>query len=183
MNRRAYCLIVTLMCCVLSSCDTFSSGAKFYHEAAYEAKNGNYDTAFLRLRALLVNDPNSPYAPGAVFSTGEYYYQQRDYTDAILTLYNYIKDYPNDDGRIFAELIIYKISTEIKTDKKIRIKERELIESIEKKIFSKPMFFLFFEQVKSYTYRSVLGNVYTAYDYVDKVIIKRNGQHFLEISP
>lgn len=183
MNRKVYCLIVMLWCCVFSSCGTFSKSADFARQARYEAQQGNYSTAFLRLRALLINDPHSPYAPGAIFSTGEYYYQQKDYTDAILTLYQYIKDYPKDDGRIFAELIIYKISTEIKTDRKIRIKERELIASIEKKIFSKPMFFLFFEQVKSYTYRSVLGNVYTAFDYVDKVIIKRNGQHFLEISP
>lgn len=183
MGKYAHQSIILLVCFVFSSCATFSDSATYYRQAARDAQRNNYDAAFLQLKALLANAPHSPYAPRALFSIAEYYYDQKDYTDAILTYYRYIKDYPRDDGRIFAELLIYKISTEIKTTKNIRLKERDLIASIEKKIFSKPMFFLFFENETSYTYRSVFGNVYTAFDYVDKVAVKRNGEHFLEISP
>jgi len=171
------------LCFILSSCATVSQSAQYYRQAYQQAKRKNYDTAFLKLRALLLNDPRSPYAPRAKFSTGEYYYDKEDYADAILTFYEYINEYPEDSGRVFAELIIYKISTEIKTNKYLQFKERDLIEKIEKKIFSKPMFFLFFDKEKSYTFRSAFGNVYTALEYVDKVEVRRNGDYFLEISP
>ncbi|MHA1896221.1 MAG: outer membrane protein assembly factor BamD, partial [Promethearchaeota archaeon] len=176
-------LIFSFFCLLFSSCATCSNGSRFYREAYHEARRGNYDVAFLNLRTLMVSYPDSPYAPMAAFSSGEYFLEKRDYTDAILTFYKYIKKYPDDDGRIFAELIIYKITNEIKIDKIIQLKERDIINDIKKKIFAKPMFFLFFDTEKSFSYRSLFGNVYTAYDYVDKVEIKRNGKVFLEISP
>lgn len=182
-NKVISKVIILVLCVFLSSCATISDSANYYRDACQQAKNKNYDAAFMRLRAVLNDNPHSQYAPKAAFAIGEYYLERRDYLDAVVAFHQYIENYPSDSGVIFAETVIYKIATEVKSIKSIPIKGRDLLEGIRKRMFSKPVFFIFSEKKKSYSYRSLFGNVYVAFDYVDKVKIMRNDQLFLELSP
>lgn len=172
-----------LVCITLSSCAFLSEGSTYYDAARIAAARQNYDAAFMNLKAFLRNDPKSKYSPTACFALGEYYLDRSDYLDSAMTLFNYINDYPNDKGVIFAELIIYKIATQIRNDKDISFSEKDLVEAIRKKILSRSMFFMFLNNSKSFAYRSLFGNIYTAYDYVDKVKVMRNDKLFLELTP
>lgn len=176
-------VIILLLCVSFSSCATLSSSASFYQKALYFAKKKDYDMSFMYLKAILNDNPKSFYAPKAAFSVGEYYYENNDYLDAMVAFRKYIQDYPKDDGVIFAELFIYTMATTRQPSKNIPIKERYFLESIRKKMFSKPVFFIFFEDKKTFSYRSMLGNVYQAIDYVDKVRVTRNDKILLDLSP
>lgn len=176
-------IIFLLLCVYLSSCATISDSANYYRDACRQAKNKNYIAAFMRLRAVLNDDPRSLYAPKVAFAIGEYYLDSNDYLDAVIAFRQYIENYPKDPGVIFAETVIYKIASEVKATKNIPIREQDLLEGIRKKMFAKPIFFIFSEKKKSYSYRSMFGNVYAAFDYVDKVKIMRNDKPFLELSP
>lgn len=183
MDRSLFKIIPFGLCILLSSCATVSRTAVFYRQANYEVKRKNYDAAFMRLKAILADGPYGGYAPKAAFGIGEYYIENNDYVDAMTAFYNYIITYPDDPGVIFAELILYKLSKQIETSRDITFRENDLIDSIRKKIFSKPMFFVFFENEKMFSYRSVFGNRYTAFDYVDRVEVMRNDKLFIKISP
>lgn len=182
-NRYFSKLIIFLLCVFLSSCATLSNSANYYHQAIYQVKKDNHYAAFMRLRALLNDNPHSPYAPKAAFAVGEYYFENNDYLDAAVAFREYIRNYPNDPGTVFAELVIYKMANRANPNKNIQLKEQYLLESIRKKMFSKPIFFIFVENRKSFSYRSIFGNIYSAFDYVDKVKVIRNDKLFLELSP
>jgi outer membrane protein assembly factor BamD (BamD/ComL family) len=177
--------IITLfiLCVFLSSCSTLSKSGKYYHQAYAYAKNKNYTSAFLSLRTLLNNDPRSSYAPMAAFSVAEYYLEAGDYFDATIAFRKYINAYPNDEGVIFAELMIYKMATQVNPNKNLPFNERYFLDNIRKKMFAKPVFFIFAENKKSFSYKSAFGNIYSAFDYVDKIKITRNDEIFFELSP
>ncbi|MFC1709345.1 outer membrane protein assembly factor BamD [Candidatus Omnitrophota bacterium] len=176
-------IIILVLCVFLASCATFSSSAQYYREASSLARSRNYDTAFLRLRALLNNDPGSVYAPKAAFTVAEYYFQTGDHLDATISFRKYINAYPQDEGVIFAELMIYKMATQNGTNKNIPFNERYFLESIREKMFEKPVFIIFKEKKESFSYTSTFGNIYTAFDHVDRMSITRNDKFFFELTP
>ncbi|MBL7131380.1 MAG: outer membrane protein assembly factor BamD [Candidatus Omnitrophica bacterium] len=178
-----YKIIVFLLCVFLTSCATFSDSGKYYRQANSFAKNKDYDVAFLKLRMLLNNNPRSPYAPKAAFTVAEYYFESGDYFDAIIAFRKYINAYPKDKGVIFAELMIYKMATQVNPNKNIPFNERYFLDSIRKKMFAKPVFFIFTENKEIFSYRSAFDNIYSAFDYVDKVKVMRNDELFFELSP
>lgn len=182
MKEYVYKIGIIILCFSLPSCATLSINAEYRNAVDY-AKKQDYDKAFMKLKAFLLNNPDSLYAPKASFAIAEYYLDNNDYADAQDEFYKYLKNYPNDPGAIFAQLIIYKISVETKNIKEISLKEKEITANIREKVFSKPIFFIFFENRKSFSYRSVFGNSYTAYDYVDKLKVIRNGKLFIELKP
>lgn len=178
-------IVIFILCFLLCSCATFSESGQYYRKARSYVKRSDYDSAFLNLRALLNNAPKSSYAPKAAFAVAEYYYDKGDYLDATIAFRKYIKLYPDDEGVIFAELMTYRMASQINPNKKnVPFSERYFLENIRKKMFSKPVFIIFKEDKKeSFSYTSAFDNLYSAFDYVDKITIKRNGKTLLEISP
>jgi outer membrane protein assembly factor BamD (BamD/ComL family) len=174
---------IFILCIFLVSCATASSGAKFHRQAVTLAKQRNYDAAFLKLRALLNDNPHSAYARRAAFAVAEYYFQSGDYLDATVAFRRYINAYPEDESVIFAELMIYKMATEKGSNKNIPFNERYLLENIREKMFQKPVFIIFKEKRESFSYTSDFGNNYTAFDHIDKISITRNGKLFFELTP
>lgn len=175
-------VIILVLCVFLSSCASFTKSADYYNQASSYAKDKNYDSAFLKLRALLNDNPRSAYAPKAAFSVAEYYYDSGDYLDAMVAFRKYIDAYPEDEGVIFAKLMIYKMATH-KTPKNMPFNERYFLDNIRRKMFDKPVFIIFKVDKESFSYSSAFGNVYSAFDHVDKVSITRNDKFFFELSP
>lgn len=176
-------IIAIVLCLVLCSCATVSDSGQYYRKARSYVDKNDHDSAFLNLRAILNNEPNSAYAPFAAFAVAEYYFERDDYLDAAMAFRKYINGYPKDDGVVFAELMIYKMATQSNT-KNLPYNERYFLDNIRKKMFSKPLFIIFKESKReSFTYTSALNNVYSAFDHVDKITIERNGQTLLEIAP
>ena len=178
---RKYAIFI--LCVFFVSCAAVSSNAKYHRQAVALAKHRNYDAAFLKLRALLNDNPQSAYAPDAAFAVAEYYFQSGDYLDATVAFRRYINAYSGHDGIVFAELMIYKMATEKGPNKNIPFNERYFLDSIRKRMFQKPVFIIFKEKKESLSYTSDFGNNYTAFDHIDKISITRNGELFFELTP
>lgn len=146
-----------------------------YKEAMKEIKSGNIDFAFMELKTYLRENPDSIHTREIRFAICEYYFQIKDYRDAIYKLMDYIIDYPQDASTIPAKALLYKGLLEYN-------KEPELLQKLKESFFSKSLF-LIFSETKTKNYKSLLNNTYKIIDYIDRVEIFRNNDLILKITP
>lgn len=162
-------LVFLNLSCVTSIKDTR------YCDAWEEARSGNIDFAFMKLNNYLREYPGTIHTKEIRFAICEYYFQIKDYRDAVYKLSEYIKDYPDDKTAIFAQALLYKIILEDN-------QQPHLIEKMKESFFSKSLFLIFSES-KIKSYNSILNNTYEIADYVDKIEIFKNNDLFLKITP
>ena len=182
MKRHISKIFILFLCVFLSSCVTFSDSTFYYRQAQYHVKKGDSDMVFMKLKALLNEDWYSPYSPSAAFGVAEYYFEANAYIDSAEAFRKYLKRFPLDQGAIFAELVVFKMVSEIEPGRYASLTGQYLLDRIRDRIFSKPNF-LFFGERKRYLYRSALGNLYIAFNYEDRVKVIRNGKLFIELLP
>ncbi|QAT16494.1 hypothetical protein BU251_01500 [Candidatus Velamenicoccus archaeovorus] len=182
MRRRALGLLCGVALFV-AGCATVSETGDRYRAAIQAFRNDQSYFAFMHLKAIVKDDPNSPYAPAAAFALGEYYFDNADTLNAIKTLSDYVSRYPKDKGVVFAKLIIYKIITGIKKDERLSEEQAALIKEIRKELFSQPLFLIFYDRKIPRSYKSIFDHSYLVYDYVDKIKVFRDDKNFLELSP
>lgn len=155
------------------SCAT--TAGNLYYDALEDIKMGNIDFAFMKLNNYLREFPNSIHASKIRFAISEYYFQTKNYRNAIDELNKYIVDYPDEKISVFARAILYKILLEYKG-------ESPLTEKLKETFFSKPMF-LTFSDSKTKSYKSILNNNYKIIDYVNKIEVTKNSELLFEITP
>lgn len=146
-----------------------------YYDCLKEVKAGNIDFAFMKLNNYLRENPASIHIKEIRFAIAEYYFQIKDYSDAIYKLIAYIKDYQGEESVIFAQALLYRILLEYK-------QTPELVEKIREKFFSKSLFLIFSDSKIKY-YKSILNNTYKIVDYIDKIEVFKNNDPFLKITP
>ncbi|MFC1753373.1 tol-pal system YbgF family protein [Thermoproteota archaeon] len=174
-----YVVAVIILCISCISCITVSDTGSRMGQVRSAVSRGNYDSAFLILRSIVNNKPNSQYAAMASFAVAEYYLMKKAYVECRYALKRYLDNYPDDKGVVFAEAMLYELSA----DKKNSSNAQELLDRIRERVFSKPTFFLFSSKSKRFSYWSVFDNNYTAVDYMDRVEILRNGKVYSKIAP
>jgi len=156
------------------SCISLSKDRQYY-DAMEDVKSGSLDFAFMKFNNYLREHPNSTYAPKIRFAISEYYFQTKDYRDAIDELTKYIINYPNEKNTIFAQAIFYKALLDYRT-------EPLLVEKLKEAFFSKSIF-LIFSDSKTKSYKSILNNNYKIVDYIDKIEVFKNDELLFEIAP
>lgn len=177
---------MAVWCCamgVLAGCVSLTETGDRYRAAVQTFRDGQTYFSIMHLKAIVKDDPNSPYAPASMFALGEYYFDNADTFNAVKTLSDYVRRYPKDKGVVFAKLIIYKIITGFKEGEKLDVQEDALIKEIRKELFSQPMFLIFYDRKAPRSYKSLFHNTYLVYDYIDKIKVFRNDKIFLELSP
>lgn len=157
-----------------ASCATLSKESE-YHVILKEIKAGDIDFSFVRLKNFLKEHPDSIYKPEIKFAICEYYFQVKDYHDAIEELTAYILDYPNGKRAVFAKAILYKILLDYRD-------EPMLLGKLKDNFFFTPVFFIFSDTKIKY-YRSILNNDYKITEYVNKIEVFRNNELFFEVTP
>ncbi len=183
-RMHCFCALVLAGCVLLSGgCATMSPTAEQYREGLQDFREGRQYFAILNLKAIVKDDPKSPYAPQAAFAVGEYYYDNGDYFNSLTTLSGFIHEHPKHKGVIFAKLIIYKILTSVKKEEALGEQEDALIKEIRKELFSQPLFLIFYDKKIPRSYKSLFKHDYLVYDYVDKIKVFRDDKIFLELSP
>lgn len=155
------------------------SAEGLYREAIQFIKDKQYDFALLEFRAIIRDFPESKYAQESMFAMGEYFYTQGAYHEAIKNFAEYIRNYPDADGAIFAKAYLLKIMQSIE---KPTEEERRVIDNIKTDFFSKALLLLFSEY-KEASYKSVFQTVFTVRYYVDITEVYRNGKIFIKITP
>jgi tetratricopeptide (TPR) repeat protein len=166
-----------------AGCMTLSQAGERYRAGVQSIRDGRWDFALVHLKAVVDEDPNSPYAPAATFSLGEYYYDHSDYFNAIKMLSAYLRLYPKDKGSVFAKLLVYKIITEFKAHETLSGQEEVLMKDIRKELFSQPLFLMFYDKKAPKSYRSLFKHAYVVYDYVDQIKVFRDDKIFLQLAP
>jgi len=156
------------------ACARFISN-KQYDDALEEGRSGNLHFAFMKFKNYLAENPDSIYAKNIKFALAEYYFQVKDYREAINSLVDYITAFRKDESSIFAQAMLYNILLEYK-------KEPQLTEKIKADFFAAPLF-LVFSEFKSKYYKSILNNTYEIIDYIDRVEFFKNNELFLKITP
>lgn len=173
MKKTSGLLLITLIFVNLS-CATLTRESDYYR-ILKEIRSTNIAFSFIKLKDYLREHPNSIYKAEIKFAMIEYYFQIKDYRDAVSELTEYIMDYSEGKNTIFAKAILYKILLEYKD-------EPLLLEKLKETFFSKSLF-LIFSDVKAKCYRSILNNTYKVIDYVDKIEVFKNDEPFLKITP
>ena len=165
--------IILILIFTSLSCATTQSS--LYSEALRDIKSGSIDFAFMKLNNYLQEYPNSTRTPKIKFGIIEYYFQTKNYRNAIRELTKYIIDYPDEKSSVFAQAILYKILLEYK-------KDSPLIEKLKEAFFSKPIF-LVFSDSKTKSYKSIFNNNYKIVDYVNEIEVYKNNELLIEITP
>ncbi|MDD5566309.1 MAG: hypothetical protein PHG31_05425 [Candidatus Omnitrophica bacterium] len=174
-QRVAAKLIICLLFPVfISSCATLVPADDF-NAFIKEVKKESPDFAFMRLSAYLRDNAESAHAAEIRFALAEYYFQIKNYNNAIDELQYCIEANQKSKIAVFAYVMLYKIISEHQTD-------AETLEKLKEKFFSKSLF-LVFSDSKTKSYTSILNNRYDVVDYVDKIEVFKNNEAFLEVRP
>ncbi len=156
------------------SCVTLP-GQKEYSALVKSLTMDSLDFSFIELKHYLHEYPDTPHAKKISFALAEYYFQIRDFRDAVTELTAYINDYGDDKSAIFAYFMLYKIISEQYQNENTLGKMRE-------KFFSKSLF-LMFAEAKTQSYKSILNNTYKVNEHIDNIEVYKNNDLFLKIIP
>lgn len=167
-------IIYLLLLGCVSSCATLRPEGDF-NAFIKEIRRENADFAFMQLASYLREHPESAHVLDIRFALGEYYFQIRNYNDAIDELQYCIQSHPPDRNAVFAYAILYKIVSGYQDDP-------ETLQKLKERFFSKSLFLVFSES-KTKSYTSILNNRYDIVDYVDKIEVFKNNEAFLEVRP
>lgn len=148
---------------------------KRYGDILREIKSGNNDFAFMKLKDYLQNYPDNRHTQELKFALCEYYYEIKDYHDAIPALVDYINAYQNYQATIFAQALLYKIMLEYN-------QQPQLTAKIKENFFSSSLFLIFSES-KVKHYNSLFKNKYKIAEYLDHIEIFKNNELLLKITP
>ena len=174
-NARILLYLATILLFLSSIDKVYSQDDKsLYLNAVQIAKENKQDFAFMYLRRLLEEFPESEYAKDALFAIGEYYFSAGDSRNAYKTLNQLIKDYPNFDAKPFA--ISYLLNIVEKEEAGL------LIEKLKKELVISQQVSLVFREFEELEYRSALNKHYKALLFIDKIEIYIDNEFFAEIT-
>lgn len=150
-----------------------------YDEVVRYIKLKQYDFALMELRSILRDFPETEYFQKSVFAIGEYSYDNKAYYDAIKNFTEYINNYPDSKGVIFAKAYLLRI---IEDNKNPTWEEKRVFEDIKKDFFSSPLFLLFSEYKEASSYTSAFQHVFKIRYYIDNVEVYRDDELFITIA-
>ncbi len=154
-------------------------GKEQYEKARQFIKQRKYDFAFLEFRSVVRNFPGSKYARESRFAVGEYLFMQKMHWESVKNFSEYIRDYPDSAGAIFARAYLLKIMENIED---ASAEEKKAIEDIKTELFSEPLF-LIFSEYKEISYKSAFNNNFSIRYYVDIIKVYKNDKPFITITP
>lgn len=177
-------LSLALVLGLIAGCATLGDSGRNYRECLLNLQNDQKSFAVVRMMSLAKEGPDSPYHKQVTFALGEYYFESKDYGNAVKMFSRFISDYPQDRGAIFAKIMLYKMIGEFSEEQALDAQEEALIQEIRKELFSQPLFLIFYDKKSPRSYESLLfKNSYLVYDYVDQIKVFRNDKSFLELEP
>ena len=150
-----------------------TAAGKFYSQAIKEARAGNLDFAYMRLRSILSNFPDSKYAEDALFAVGEYFYLISNYQDSLRSFEHFINKYPDSKAKPFVLAYLLDMA------KKLNMSEK-IIKDFEKQIVTCQQLSLLFRDFKEYQYTSTLNKKHKVVYYIDKIEFHIDGEFFLQ---
>lgn len=150
------------------------SAGESYAEAKELLKAGDLDFAFMHLRSLLINHPDSKYAENALFAAGEYHFLTKNYSVARNKFLKFIEVYPESKAKLFALAYLLRIAREYD--------QPAVISTLEKEIVSRKQLVFLFKNFKEYSYASPFKRKLKVVYTMDKMNFYIDGEPLAEIS-
>ncbi len=138
------------------------------------AKAGDLNFAFMSLRSLLENFPDSPHKQEALFANAEYYFLIGAFTDARPAFIRFLLEYPDSKARPFVLLYLSKIAE--------AQGELSLTESLRQEIVTSQQLVLLFRDYKQFQYLSPLNRRHRAIHFIDRIEFYIDDDFFAQIS-
>ena len=132
------------------------------------------DQKFLNWHARLLDKINDKERQNILFAVSEYFFSEKDYSDAQRTLREFISKSPVNISTLLANVYLYKIA-------KFYGHEAELA-AITKDLFQ-DRFVLLFDKFKKINHTSLWKNKYEVRYFRDRIEVFLNGELFEEIKP
>lgn len=153
-----------LMCCivVLQTTSVWSADDKSdFQRALRYARNGQIDFAFMKFRAVLQDTSDMESRQAALFASGEYYYLNLDYHNAIEAFQAYLRISKDINGRLFAMVYLWRIYQRIQDQKQSQEMEGEILRLRRNSYI--------FETTKDYQFKSPMNRSHRAVYSIDRI--------------
>ena len=148
------------------------------HQTEEYGKEGKLDFAFLELRDLLQRYPKDSHVPEIEFAVAEYLFLQKNFSEARETFQNCLSKIKHDSTPRFLTQVYLLICLEKMGG---RSASNDLLAQLKKELSSQGLF-LAFDDKRTYTWRSLLGTLYTLNEFVDRLEILKNGKPFYTLT-
>jgi len=151
-----------------------SSGHELYAKAVKFARSGQDHFSFMHYNQLLKNFPSSKYREQALFATGEYYFQNSGFQQAVDAFQTFLDEYPDSDKRLYALAYLLNMTQKGKADFSVP--------DLEKQIIDLQQVSLVFRESKKVVYRSPLHKSHKVIIHIDKIELYVEGELFAKVS-
>jgi outer membrane protein assembly factor BamD (BamD/ComL family) len=172
--RKYLSILFFIVVMSLSPLAQAAEDIRIYLKARQFARSQSYDFAFMQYRSLLRQYPGSPYTKEALFAQGEYFFLIPDYDKAAEVFRQFVEQYPEDEGKLFALAYLLKIA---------RIQgAQEAVEQYTRDIATFKQLSLVFRDFKEYRYLSPLERQHRAVFQIDTIAFFIKGEPFAKLS-
>jgi len=159
---------------VFSVNEVWANSAKQEYKMAVDAaRQRQYDFAFMHYRAISRLFPRSPYRDEALFAEGEYYCLLGNFKSAVAPFENYVKDFPEAEGRIFALAHLYAIA--------MAQNDSARADQLRSEIVNLQQVSLVFRDFKEYKFQSPFFKGYRAVFQIDTIEFYVDGELYSKI--
>ncbi|MFH1413595.1 MAG: hypothetical protein ABIG56_01965 [Candidatus Omnitrophota bacterium] len=167
--------IILLLCLLFFGYNLGYAGgdALMYSHAVKAAKAGNLSAAFMYFHSLMNSNPDSKYRAEALFAIGEYYFLIANSYDAFISFADFVNEFPDSQGKVFALVYLLKIAE--------KIDKTSIAQGLEKDIVTFKRLLFLFKDYKEYEYLSPLHREHKLVYFIDKVEAYVNGELFAQI--
>jgi tetratricopeptide (TPR) repeat protein len=145
-----------------------------YLKALQAAIEDKPDLSVVYLSSIVDSQKNSKYYSQALFGSGEYYFQIKDYTQAKSFFNKVLKSQPVFEEKVFALAYLLNIFR--------KANDTQAIKDISMEIVKLNPISLVFKDRKEYFYKSVMNKKYKAIYFIDHLQIQVDKKEFEKIS-
>ena len=179
-NTYKTCLFFAVFIIIAGSGEIYGldDARALYDEAVRCVKARETDFAFMGFRNVVRDFPETWFGRESIFAIAEYYYNNKQYEDAISQLKEYINNKPDPRGCVFAKLYLLKIIDQMDNPD---AEDKAMSLDIKKELLSKP-YFLVLTEYKKTSYISPFQNRFTIKRYPGNMDIYRDAELFVRLT-
>jgi outer membrane protein assembly factor BamD (BamD/ComL family) len=167
-------LSLLLQACFWAPCVNASEADVQWQDAVRSIKQGDYDFAFMNLKTILDNYPDSSRCMAAEFAIGEYFFLQKNYGMASDKFKDFYTRYPQRQESLIALVYLFKIA-------QVQNRPDDIKEYREKIASFRQLTFIFNEK-RSFKFFSGFQRRYKLVYHINKVELYVNRKLFAEVS-
>ncbi len=173
MNARKYIISGLLLAACYQPCLNAADADILWNKALGHAKEGEIDFAFMNFQMLIDTYPDFRNKSAAMFSLGEYYFAQHNFSAAVKEFEHLYDAYPKSREALFSLSYLYKIA--------LAQGRGDVAQEYQRKMIAAHAVVFIFKDKESLEYRSGFQHKYNFIFYIDRIQVLMDGELFIEV--